>query len=63
MTLVTGGELFTGNTALVTAAVAEGKATPKDLIKNWTASYIGNFVGSLLLAYLVFNGGSSGCVP
>lgn len=63
MTVVTGGELFTGNTALVTAAVAEGKATPKDLIKNWTASYIGNFVGSLLLAYLVFKSGTLGNAP
>lgn len=29
ITLVCGAELYTGNTALVTAAVAEGKATPK----------------------------------
>ena len=45
MTLVTGAELFTGNTALVTAAVMEGKTTKKDLAKNWIASYAGNFVG------------------
>jgi formate/nitrite transporter len=58
MTLVSGGELFTGNTALVTAAVAEGKATKSELCKNWTASYIGNFVGSLLLAWLVYKSGT-----
>lgn len=63
MTLVTGGELFTGNTALVTAAVMEGKATGKDLIKNWTASYIGNFIGSVLLAYLCFKSGTLGNAP
>mmetsp|Transcript_15234 Transcript_15234/g.22495 ORF Transcript_15234/g.22495 Transcript_15234/m.22495 type:complete len:311 (-) Transcript_15234:163-1095(-) len=63
MTLVTGGELFTGNTALVTAAVMEGKTTKKDLIKNWTASYLGNFVGSLFLAYLVFKSGTLGALP
>lgn len=63
MTLVTGGELFTGNTALVTAAVMEGKTTTKDLIKNWTASYLGNFVGSLFLAYLVFKSGTLGALP
>jgi len=58
MTLVTGGELFTGNTALVGAAVMEGKATKKDLAKNWIASYAGNFVGSLILAYLAFKSGT-----
>jgi formate transporter len=63
MTLVTGGELFTGNTALVTAAVMEGKATKKDLIKNWAASYIGNFIGSILLAYLCFKSGTLGNAP
>jgi formate/nitrite transporter len=60
MTLVTGGELFTGNTALVTAAVIEKKAAFKDLLKNWFFSYGGNFVGSLLMAYLVFNGKTLG---
>jgi len=63
MTLVTGGELFTGNTALVTAAVMEGKATIKDLVKSWTSSYIGNFVGSLILAYLAFKSGTLGNAP
>lgn len=63
MTLVTGAELFTGNTALVTAAVAEGKATKKDLAKSWVASYLGNFVGSLLLAFLAFKSGTLGDLP
>jgi formate/nitrite transporter len=58
MTLVTGGELFTGNTALVTAAYKEGKIPMKDLVKNWVMSYAGNFVGSLLLAYLAFKSGT-----
>lgn len=57
MTLIGGGELFTGNTALVTAAVVEKKATLKDLIKSWFFSYAGNFVGSVALAALVFNAG------
>jgi len=63
MTLVTGAELFTGNTALVTAAVMEGKTTKKDLVKSWVASYAGNFVGSLLLAYLAFKSGTLGSAP
>lgn len=45
MTVVGGGELFTGNTAVVTAAVVEGKASTGGLLKNWICSYLGNFVG------------------
>ena len=57
MTLVTGAELFTGNTALVTAALLEKKASLKQLIKSWTVSYSGNLVGSILLAAMVATGG------
>lgn len=32
---VCGAELFTGNTALLPAAVYEGKATVPQLLKNW----------------------------
>jgi len=63
MTLVTGGELFTGNTALVTASAMEGKTTPAELTKSWVASYAGNFVGSLILAYLAFKSGTLGTAP
>eukprot|EP00752_Nemacystus_decipiens_P007623 g6813.t1 len=57
MVLVAGGELFTGNTALVTAALIEGKATLTGLLKNWSFSWIGNLVGSFLLAKLVMMAG------
>ncbi|KAG7369728.1 formate/nitrite transporter family protein [Nitzschia inconspicua] len=63
MTLVSGGELFTGNTALVTAAYKEGKIKAKDLAKSWIASYVGNFVGSLFLAYLAYKSGTLGSGP
>merc|ERR1719502_1456399 len=58
MTLLSGAELFTGNTALVTMACIEGEAQPGQLAKSWISSYLGNFVGSLLLAALVFLGGT-----
>jgi formate/nitrite transporter len=58
MTLVTGAELFTGNTALVTAAALEGEADAGGLMKSWVASYAGNFVGSLALAALVTAAGT-----
>jgi len=67
MTLLSGAELFTGNTALVTMAMLEGKASGDQLAKSWVASYAGNFVGSLLLAALVFLGktlaGGGAAVP
>ena len=37
MILVCGAELFTGNTALLPVAVYEGKATLKQLAKNWVS--------------------------
>jgi len=63
MTLITGGELFTTNSALATAAVMEGKASAEDLIKSSLASYAGNLVGSLLLAYLAYTSGTLGNGP
>ncbi|KXZ49556.1 hypothetical protein GPECTOR_20g410 [Gonium pectorale] len=53
ITLVCGAELYTGNTAFVAAAVMEKKASVKDLLKNWTFSYLGNLVGSLAMVGLV----------
>ena len=53
MTLMTGAELFTGNTALVGMANMEGKATSEQVAKSWGVSYAGNFVGSVLFAMLV----------
>jgi len=60
MTLMTGAELFTGNTALVTMSLLEGKCTMGQLMKSWGASYFGNFIGSVFFAYLVFLGGTLG---
>ncbi|GMH37466.1 hypothetical protein BSKO_05339 [Bryopsis sp. KO-2023] len=53
----TGVELFTGNTALLTAAVLEGKATTAQLTKNWICSYFGNFVGALLCVWCINTAG------
>ena len=41
----------------------EGKVSGKDLSKNWLASYAGNFVGSIFLAYLVFWSGTLANAP
>lgn len=57
MVLTAGGELFTGNTALVTAAWLAGRASFGGLMRNWIASFAGNFVGSLLVVWLVASSG------
>ncbi len=43
MVIVCGAELFTGNTATMTAAFWEGKATAGQVVKNWVCSYSGGF--------------------
>jgi len=52
MVIFTGSELFTGNN-LMTMALASKKITIKGLLKNWITVYIGNFIGSVLLAYMI----------
>jgi ferredoxin-nitrite reductase len=63
MTVIGGGELFTGNTAFLTTGVVEKKVAVRDLVKNWVVSYLGNFVGALLLAVLAFHAGTLGDGP
>ena len=54
--VMTGAELFTGNT-LITISVLDKKATVAGMLKNWVFVYIGNFIGSLLLAVICANFG------
>mmetsp|Transcript_21241 Transcript_21241/g.71441 ORF Transcript_21241/g.71441 Transcript_21241/m.71441 type:complete len:313 (-) Transcript_21241:414-1352(-) len=55
--LLTGGQLFTGNSAAVTAALCEGMVSFKDLVKSWTLSLFGNIVGCGAFAYLAHAAG------
>src|SRR5512135_2696102 len=55
LVVVGGAELFTGN-ALIMMAFASKKVTISQLLRNWVIVYIGNFVGAILTAYLVFLG-------
>jgi len=45
-----------------TLSTTQGKAAPGQLAKNWFFSYLGNLVGSVLLAYLIFASGMCVCV-
>ncbi|RPI89540.1 MAG: formate transporter FocA [Chloroflexi bacterium] len=55
LVVVGGAELFTGN-ALIMMAFASGKVTIAQVLRNWVIVYVGNFVGAILTAYLVFLG-------
>lgn len=58
MVVLTGAELFTGNVMMMFSAL-EKKISWMQLLRSWTIVYIGNFVGSILLAALIFYSGAS----
>jgi len=49
MVLLAGSELFTGNN-LLTIPLLEKEITLGGMLKNWIVVYIGNFVGSMIVA-------------
>jgi len=55
LVVVAGAELFTGN-ILIVMAWASRKTSTWSLLRNWLIVYLGNFVGSLGTAILVFLG-------
>jgi formate/nitrite transporter len=56
LVVVGGAELFTGNALMVMALAARKIALP-EMLRAWAIVYIGNFVGSLGTAVLVFLSG------
>jgi formate/nitrite transporter len=50
LVVIAGSELFTGNCMFPTVALLHRKASTVGLLKNWTGSYIGNFIGALFVA-------------
>ena len=51
MVILIGAELFTGNT-LIFISVLEKKVRVTAMLKDWLFVYIGNFIGSMLVAVL-----------
>lgn len=49
MVIVTGAELFTGN-SLLAVSLLEKKCTLSGLLRNWIIVYLGNFLGAFLTA-------------
>lgn len=55
MVLCAGAELFTGN-SLITVPLLDRKCTVVATLRNWLVVFLGNFVGSLLLAAIIVYG-------
>ncbi|PWB56443.1 MAG: formate transporter FocA [Anaerolineales bacterium] len=53
LVVVSGSELFTGNN-LIVIAYANRRVTLGALLRNWGVVYLGNFVGAILTAGLMF---------
>ena len=56
MVLLAGSELFTGNCLMVIPLI-EKEIRPTSLLRNWIIVYIGNFIGSAIVAVLIYYGG------
>ncbi len=56
LVVIAGAELFTGNN-LIVLSVLDRKAPLRGLLYNWSLVYFANFLGSLLLAYIVLGSG------
>lgn len=52
-----GGDLFTGNTFYFTFTTLRGKITWGDTLKVWVTSYLGNLIGAILFAALLWASG------
>ena len=52
-----GSELFTGSNLVLTLGVLTGKARLRDLLSNWVYTWIGNLIGSIILAVMVVRSG------
>lgn len=59
LVVICGAELFTGN-CLMVVPLMDKKITIKDMIRNWIVVYFSNFIGSVLIAFLVFKAGVFG---
>jgi formate/nitrite transporter len=53
LVVIAGAELFTGNN-LIVMAWAGGKVSTRDLLRNWTIVFAGNFIGAFATAILMF---------
>ena len=53
LVVIGGAELFTGNNLMIVGMVSN-KITAKEMAVNWFFVYIANFLGSMLLVYIMY---------
>jgi nitrite transporter NirC len=58
-----GSELVTGSNLVLTLGVLTRKAKLRDLLANWGWTYLGNLLGSVLLAFMVIRSGVMNVEP
>lgn len=51
--VILGGELFTGNNAMLVPAWMQRHYGARAVLRNWCAVYLGNFVGAVTFAWLL----------
>lgn len=56
LVLIAGGELFTGNILMI-PGVFEKRFSFGRMLRNWGIVYVGNFIGSILIAYMIVHSG------
>lgn len=56
MVVITGAELFTGNTLIIVSCL-EGRARWRGLLKNWFFVYTGNFIGAVIVVVFILLSG------
>lgn len=59
LVVIAGAELFTGNITMIVGAIS-GLYSPLLLFKNWIVVYIGNLIGAVMMAFLVWKSGIFG---
>ena len=61
LVLIPGSELFTGNILMTIGFIYRQYSFAK-VLRNWLIVYFGNFLGAIIIAWLVFNAGLLGHV-
>jgi formate/nitrite transporter len=59
LVIIPGSELFTGNILMV-ASLVNREVSATAILRNWSFVYVGNFLGSVLLALAIFGAGLLG---
>ncbi|MGE5397958.1 MAG: formate/nitrite transporter family protein, partial [Chitinophagales bacterium] len=63
LVVIGGAELFTGNNMFMTISALDGKIGWGSVLYNWVVVWVANFIGSLLLVYILVGGFYSGYGP